>query len=385
MKHACKRCLLPLLVLCCLFLSGCNGGREIEEYLFPIMLGLDAAGDGQILLTVKALAGNQESPGAEDAEEQGGNTGYITLSATGHDYMQALLLLNATTPRTLNLSQLSEVIVSQTLARSQAFAPLLDDLLRYYQANGNATLLICAGRAEDVIQKQQAYVGTRISRYLEILLSQYQEKGMIPHSTLLSVTRTLRDGASSPAAVYIAVNDYDAVMPAPPEEPLNVLPGHLNHQSPNPVEYLGGAVFSNGQMAGALTGAQVQMLRMLTDDYDSMQYSVDEAEYVLRRIRPTCKKVIPREGGDVLYARLCLQAYEMDGSPVAQREALADGIAQDARALLQTLQSLGSDAAGFGRTQIVRHLTMEGWEAENWLSRYPACDVQVDVQLFAPQ
>ena len=138
-------------------------------------------------------------------------------------------------------------------------------------------------------------------------------------------------------------------------------------------------------MAGALTGAQVQMLRMLTDDYDSMQYSVDEAEYVLRRIRPTCKKVIPREGGDVLYARLCLQAYEMDGSPVAQREALADGIAQDARALLQTLQSLGSDAAGFGRTQIVRHLTMEGWEAENWLSRYPACDVQVDVQLFSPR
>lgn len=377
--------LLAALLLLCLSLGGCNGGREIEECLFPIILGLDAAEDSQLQLTVKALSGNTDASATTDAQEKGGNAGYITLSATGHDYIQALSLLRATIPRTLNLSQLREVVISETLARSQAISTLLSDILRYDQANGNATLIICAGRAQDALEKQQAYVGTRISRYLEILLAQYQEKGTIPHATVLSAARSFTGDTITPIAVYLAVNDFDTRQPVSEENTLDVLPGHLNRESPNPVEYMGSAVFSAGRMAGTLTGSQTQMLRMLSGDFDTMQYSVDGVEYTFRRLLPTRRSVHTDADGDTLHTRLYLLAHALDGTPISDPSALADSVARDARALLSLLQSLGADAVGFGRAALRHHLTLESWSAANWSERYAAADVAVDVRLFTPQ
>ena len=85
MKRSFRLLVLAALLFACLLLGGCGNGREIEEYLFPIMLGLDAAGENQLQITVKALSGNAGASGSEDAQEMGGDTGYITLSATGHD------------------------------------------------------------------------------------------------------------------------------------------------------------------------------------------------------------------------------------------------------------------------------------------------------------
>lgn len=385
MNRICKALLLAALLVCCTLLGGCGGGREIEEYLFPIMLGLDAAGDHQIQLTVKALSGNEGASGSTSAAEKGGDTGYITLSATGHDYVQALSLLRATIPRTLNLSQLREVVISQTLARSQAIAPLLTDVLRYDQANGNATLIICAGKAQEVLEKQQAYVGTRVSRYLEILLSQYQEKGTIPRATLLSASRAFSGDTIAPAAVYVAINDFDARQPVSEENTLDALPGHLDRESPNPVEYMGSAVFSAGRMAGTLTGAQTQMLRMLTGDFDTLQYTVNGEQYVVRRLFPTWRRVLTDEGGDTLDAQLFVLVHALDGTPVSNPAALSQGLARDARALIELLQDLGADTAGFGRAALARHLTQESWAAANWSERYASADVQVEAHVFSPK
>lgn len=385
MKRLFRLCALGALLCTCLLLGGCGSGREIEEYLFPIMLGLDAAGDNQLQITVKALSGNAGASGSEDAQEMGGDTGYITLSATGHDYVQALSLLRATIPRTLNLSQLREVVISETLARSQAIAPLLSDIQRYDRANGNATLIVCAGRAQEVLEKQQAYVGTRISRYLEILLSQYQEKGTIPYATLLSASRAFSGDTMAPLAVYVAINDFDARLPVSEENTLGMLPGHLDRESPNPVEYMGSAVFSAGRMTGTLTGVQTQMLRMLTGDFSTLQYSVDGIEYVVRRLWPAHRSVCMRPSGETLCAQLWLSAQALDGTPVADPDALAQGLAQDARALLALLQSLGADAAGFGRTQLWRHPTLAAWEASGWPDRYANSDIEVKIRIFPPR
>lgn len=373
--------LLVLLVLCCVLTSGCTGGREIEEYLFPIMLGLDAAGDHQLQLTVKALSGNTGASGSDDAQSKGGDTGYITLSATGDSYVQALSLLRATLPRTLNLSQLREVVISQHLAQSNSIAPLLSELLRYNQMNGSAALVICAGRAQEVLEKQQAYVGTRVSRYLEILLSQYQEKGTIPRATLLGVSRAFADGASSPAAIYVAVNDFSAALPPPADDTLDTLPGHLDRESPNPVEYMGSAVFAHGKMAGTLTGAQTQMLRMLTGDFTALEYSVDGTVYLLRRLLPTRRSI----HGDTLQSHLFLVARTLDGIPISEPDALAQALSRDAQSLMETLLSLRSDAAGFGRTQLLRHLTQESWQTEDWPAHYARCSAQAQVSLFTPR
>ena len=132
-----RRGLLAVLLLAPLLLGGCYGGQEIESSLFVIAMAVDPAPEGTLTVTVKALSGTQEAGGAsvqdaENASASGGQTGgaeqaepgYIVLSATAPSCLRALSLLSATTPRTLNLSQLQEIVISQTLAQTDAALPL---------------------------------------------------------------------------------------------------------------------------------------------------------------------------------------------------------------------------------------------------------------------
>ena len=87
-----KKIALMLLTFLPLLLGGCTGGQEIESSLFVIAMAVDAAPEGNLTITVKALSGSQESAasGASGAQSEAGSTenleqtetGYIVLSAT---------------------------------------------------------------------------------------------------------------------------------------------------------------------------------------------------------------------------------------------------------------------------------------------------------------
>ena len=126
-----------MLLMLLLLLSGCTGGQEIESGLFVIAMAVDAAPEGNLTVTVKALSGTEDGAsgasggeGASDAEAELEKTepGYIVLSATAPSCLRALGLLGATTPRTVNLSQLREIVVSQTLAETDATLSILKEI-----------------------------------------------------------------------------------------------------------------------------------------------------------------------------------------------------------------------------------------------------------------
>ena len=136
-----------MLLMLLLLLSGCTGGQEIESGLFVIAMAVDAAPEGNLTVTVKALSGAKDGAssasdgeGESDSEAELEKTepGYIVLSATAPSCLRALGLLGATTPRTVNLSQLREIVVSQTLAETDATLSILKEIRAIYRANGEA-------------------------------------------------------------------------------------------------------------------------------------------------------------------------------------------------------------------------------------------------------
>ena len=146
-----KKVFLPLLLLLlCPLLTGCSGGQEIESCLFVLSMAVDPAPDGSLTVTVKALSGTQESAsdggggdGQQEESAQPGKTdapqteqtepGYIVLSATAPSCLRALNLLSSTTPRTVNLSQLREVVISRTLAETDATLSILKQIYAIWQ------------------------------------------------------------------------------------------------------------------------------------------------------------------------------------------------------------------------------------------------------------
>ena len=98
----------------------------MEEELLVIVLAIDRIASGNVTVAVKVPA---NTSAAGNSEEDGqGQSGYMQLEATGHSFTDAISMLNATTPRRLNFSQVREVVIGDEAARQRDFAQLLTQI-----------------------------------------------------------------------------------------------------------------------------------------------------------------------------------------------------------------------------------------------------------------
>ena len=317
-----KRLALLALLLGSLFLlSGCGGGQEIESCLFVLSMAVDPAPDGNMTVTVKALSGTQEdtspsggsggeaSSAQQDGSSSGGSSGgassgaqeesgqaqsqqtgsagleasepgYIVLSATAPSCLRALSMLSATTPRTVNLSQLREIVLSRTLAETDATLSILKEIHSMYRANGEAVVVVTPDDAGDFIRRQHAILGVRLSKYLEVLFEHFSEIDTIPpNAQLASVISAMESDTLDAAAVYAAGNAFDSTLVLPGGEDLDRLPGHLPRTSPAQNEYLGAALFSGPRMVGTLTGEETGLLCLMMGKAQRRTAFIGNAQY----------------------------------------------------------------------------------------------------------
>lgn len=391
---------LLLLLAALLLLTGCSGGQEIEDCLFVISMAVDPAENGSLTVTVKALSGTQEAsapqeavppqtasapqgeaPGqAGGAQGAGENTepGYVVMSATAKSCLEALNLLGATTPRTVNLSQLQEVVISQTLAETDATLSILKEIYALYEANGGAVVVITPDDAGDFIRRQYAMFGVRLSQYLQVLFKHFEELGTIPpEPSLAAVIAAMESGMRDAAAVYAAANDFAATLLLPADSATDRLPGHLPRTSPARNEYLGSAVFSGPRMAGALTGQETTLLRLLSGRAVATSFALEEAMVQTAR-RSRVRLTLERdESADVLGAEISMRLTLSAGTLERTDTEIAAQIERDAAALIGKLQALGSDVLGYGGLAARRYRDIPAWEASGWEAAYAGAVVRV--------
>ncbi|MBR2942949.1 MAG: hypothetical protein IKB82_06070 [Clostridia bacterium] len=393
----CLLCTLLLMLLC-----GCSGGQEIEDCLFVISMAVDPAEDGNLTVTVKALSGTREDAAPQErtqqgngAEENGGeessnaspgaeNTepGYVVLSATAQSCLSALDLLGATTPRTVNLSQLQEIVLARALAETDAAFFILREIYALFEANGAAVVVVTPDNAGDFIRRQYAMFGVRLSQYLQVLFEHFEELGTIPSgASLASVISAMQSSATDAAAVYAAQNDFGATLLLDADSVTDRLPGHLPRTSPARNEYLGSAVFSGQRMVGTLTGDETIMLRLLRGEATATSFVLDGA-MMQAKTRARVKRSVTQENGAMtlgvqIAMHLALSAGEMTGTDAQ----LAARIEQSAVGVIQKLQAMGSDAAGFGEMAIRRFADIPAWEAYDWPTVYQGAQVRAAVKM----
>ena len=391
---------LLLLLAALLLLTGCSGGQEIEDCLFVISMAVDPAENGSLTVTVKALSGTQEASAPQEAgstqtasapqgeapgqtggaQDAGENTepGYVVMSATAKSCLAALNLLGATTPRTVNLSQLQEVVISQTLAETDATLSILKEIYALYEANGGAVVVITPDDAGDFIRRQYAMFGVRLSQYLQVLFKHFEELGTIPpEPSLAAVIAAMESGMRDAAAVYAAANDFTATLLLPADSATDRLPGHLPRTSPARNEYLGSAVFSGPRMAGALTGQETTLLRLLSGRAVATSFALEEAMVQTAR-RSRVRLTLERdESADVLGAEISMRLTLSAGTLERTDTEIAAQIERDAAALIGKLQALGSDVLGYGGLAARRYRDIPAWEASGWEAAYAGAVVRV--------
>ena len=393
--------LLVSLLFFCLTLSGCTGGQEIESCLFVIAMAVDAAPDGNLTITVKALSGTQEavsgsgqtgsaggsSDGSEDGKNASGSDsameesepGYIVLSATAPSCLRALGLLSATTPRTVNLSQLREIVLSQTLAETDAALSILREIHSIYRANGEAVVVVTPQNAGDFIRRQHAILGLRLSKYLEVLFEHFRAIDIIPPSPNLSaVIAAMESTTIDAAAVYAAGNDFDSMLVLQGTSDTDRLPGHLPRTAPANNEYMGSALFSGPRMTGVLTGSETGLLCLMAGKSGTRISVIDGAQYKTR-LATRARREIESDG--TLSVSLTLTLTLTAGEQQRTSGEIAADIERSCVSVLQKLQAASCDAVGFGRIAVRAYPDIPAWESADWDTRYPQAPVRVATDL----
>ena len=398
-----KRLALLFCLLASLFLlSGCGGGQEIESCLFVLAMAVDPAPEGNLTVTVKALSGTQDaassggssgsaSSGAQVESDQAQNPqnsssgleasepGYIVLSATAPSCLRALSMLSATTPRTVNLSQLREIVLSRTLAETDATLSILKEIHAMYRANGEAIVVVTPDDAGDFIRRQHAILGVRLSKYLEVLFEHFSEIDTIPPGAqLASVIDAMESDTIDAAAVYAAGNAFDSTLVLGDGAELDRLPGHLPRTSPAENEYLGAAFFSGPRMVGTLTGEETGLLCLMMGKAQRRTAFIGNAQY--RTNLPTrVKRTI--DGDGALHVRISMNLTRTAGAAEESEQKIAASIERQCVSVLLRLRAASCDAVGFGRLAIRRCLTVPQWEALDWPMLYGTLPVRVSVRV----
>lgn len=394
-----KRALEAVLLIAALLLTGSGGGgREIESCLFVIALAVDPAPDGSLTVTVKALSGTQEAAAPQSgedtpAQEEGqsapsaGQTetvepGYVTLSATADSCLSALNLLSATTPRSVDLSQLREIVLSETLAQTDATLTILRQIDALYEANAGAIVVVTPDDAGDFIRRQYAMFGVRLSQYLEVLFDHFAQLGTIPANAKLSaVISAMESSTADAAAVYAAGNAFDATLLLGDASPTDRLPGHLPRTSPAKNEYLGSAVFSGARMVGTLTGDETAILRMISGQALNTSISMGEAIYQIS-VHTRTRRTLDWVGGvPVLGASVSIRMALSAGTQQQTAAELARQLESDAQQLIRKLQAMGSDLIGYGRLAVRRCADIPAWEDSGWETAYRTADVRTTARV----
>ena len=396
-----KRAVKAVFALClCLLLTGCGGGQEIESSLFVLAMAVDPAPDGNLTVTVKALSGTQDaaasSGGASGAEQQGGaeaqaldtgesdieapEPGYIVLSATAPSCLRALSLLSATTPRTVNLSQLREIVLNRTLAETDATLSILKEIRSMYRANGEAIVVVTPDDAGDFIRRQRAILGVRLSKYLEVLFDHFSELDTIPPDAQLSaVIAAMESGTIDASAVYAAGNRFDSTLALGTGAELDRLPGHLPRTSPAENEYLGTALFSGPRMTGVLTGEETGLLCLMMGAANRRTTFIGNAQYKINLPTRVSRRIDPSDGA--LCVNIRMNLTRIAGEEYISEAEIAANIERACVNALLRLRAAHSDAVGFGRLAIRKCLTIPEWEGVNWPAVYETLPVRVSAHV----
>lgn len=383
--------LLALLFVCLAVLSGCSGGQEIENCLFVLAMAVDPAPDGNLTVTVKALSGTREAgdtadlPGDESAAPRDGQDGkeqtepgYIVMSATAPSCLRALNLLSSTTPRTVNLSQLREVVLSRALAETDATLSILREIHAMYRANGEAIVVVTPDDAGDFIRRQHAILGVRLSKYLEVLFEHFSQMDTIPpHAQLASVIAAMESDLTDAAAVYAAGNRFDSTLALPGAQ-TDRLPGHLPRTSPAENEYLGSALFSGARMTGVLTGEETGIFCLMMGRAQRRTTFIGNAQYKTN-FRTRVRRRIREDG--TLGVKIDISLTRIAGEEQTPAGEIARQIETQCVNVLHKLQAASCDAVGFGALAVRRYPDIGAWQASGWKQTYSASPVSVSARV----
>lgn len=244
-----------LYIFCSLtVLVGCYDKKELEEKSYVVAIGLDKAEEkGKIQVTFQITnpeVGNQITGGGSQEKPK------ETVTLTANDFISAQNTANAFVARELSLDHTKVIIISEKLARSKQLLNVIQTATRAQQLRRETSLIISKESASQFLNENEPLLETRPHKYYQFMIDRAKETGIIPKSDIHRFFQITEGDADLFLAMY-ATSEVDKEGEKNGHED-EYLAGQIEQQGGNSTQFMGSAVFKEGQMIGTLTGEETR-------------------------------------------------------------------------------------------------------------------------------
>ncbi|MCR4431601.1 MAG: Ger(x)C family spore germination protein [Tepidanaerobacteraceae bacterium] len=368
------------LILLCIILavllnsSGCWNQRELNTIAIAAGIGIDVEKSGthkKIKLTAQIVRPARLS--ASSGEQKGGSSSQVlVLDSTGDTVFDAVRNFTMLSSRKLFFPHNQVIVIGEEAARD-GVRPLLDFFVRDHENRGRVWLLVCRGKAGDILR---AKAGQEEIPALGI--AQLEEAG-----AAASRTRPMR--------LHEFVNNLLSKTTSPAVSNIEL----VKQEDKKAVKLSGSAFFKDGKLAGFLDETESRGLLWVEGKVKSGIIAVsspDSGEKLSLEIIRATSKVIPhlKDGSvsvDVVIKEEGNLGDEMCGYDITSPVKLSiiekrqsEVIKKEVEAAIKKARECKADIFGFGEA-VQKKYPVE-WKSmeRDWQEIFPEIEIKVAIQ-----
>lgn len=402
-----RRAALSVLLLFCLFLTGCFEALSVDDQSYPVVIGFDRGKERRFCISMQI-------PELQSSDSSSQKTGITLISAEGDDLFSVKSIIDSSVPWVINFSHAEYLVISEELAKSSDMEELLTDVPRFLELRQSAVLIIAKESAQRFLEGLYTSGGTNPGRVLSDLMLEPDLTGRFPHSRMEEYNEALFTDCYDAAIALGAFNDSVSIQSKDEKE------GDANAQNTEDIpagdtpragglasELAGCALFKDGRMVGELTARQTQFLQMGRGTFKKgaiTLHSIPNAQALSLQLTQTAPpnvsldlSAVPVTAAATLHLMAepyegitpqgqALNLYDPSDSAVLSAQIirhLTDGL-EETEALLR---QFGTDCWGLGCRAVRSFALTSAWEAYRWRDVFPTVDIswQIDLKLSRPQ
>ncbi|WP_053360415.1 Ger(x)C family spore germination C-terminal domain-containing protein [Bacillus sp. FJAT-27251] len=400
MGHQLKIINIVIMIAALSILPGCWDQTGLDKKVFVIGLGMDKSEEsGKIEITY--LISNAET-GTTQAAGAIQETGIQTITIRASDLISIRNTANAVIAREISYDLLQVIVVSEELAREKDFIRFIYNASKDREIKRNAFLMVSKEKAADFLANNKPTMLTRPHKFYENMMRRGIETGLIPDSQLHHFFRITEEDANLFLGMYVTteikmdkekfrVNENDA------------LAGEMKFEGKtNNAEFLGAAVFLEGQMIGTFSGVENRIVMLINKAFETTDIlSVYPDPFMegyqmairLKKLKDSDVHLDLSKQSPKIRVTLPLVAEVMSDpgmkNPAESKEKidkirryLENEIADQVNGVVKkTQEEYKAEPFGWSLYARKEFRTLKEYMAFDWMKTYPRMDVEVDVEL----
>ncbi|WP_058309212.1 Ger(x)C family spore germination protein [Gracilibacillus massiliensis] len=252
-----------------LLLSGCFDRIELEQQSYVIAIGIDSTEQKGVYSFTYQIANPEVGSASVQSGPDEPPTEIVTVN--GADILSATYTANSFVSKKITLDHTKIIVISEELAQSEDFMRVIQSASRTPQIRRSVQMLVSKEKATDFINNNKPIMEKRPHKYYQFMLNRAVQTGIIPEATIHRFFQITEGDADLFLAIYATTEQSDQKKNTEGFED-KYIAGEIPQIGGSPTQFMGSAVFKEGQMIDIINGEETRLAQMLDRTLDMEDY-----------------------------------------------------------------------------------------------------------------